>query len=85
MTSNEVLQDEPCQEIMVSIWLDRSGPAQNRPLDSTENRDETPVAHGIEDNPYSPNDDESLKLRIDSTHRKLKPNFRPIQVGDRSL
>jgi len=49
-------------------------------MNMSEKYDETPMARGIDDEaiPYSPGDDGSLKLRIDSTHRKLKP--RHIQL-----
>lgn len=42
--------------------------------------DGTPMARGVDDeaSPYSPDGDDSLKPRIDSTHRKLKP--RHIQL-----
>lgn len=65
---------------MASTGLYRPGAAQARSVDRPEKCDETPMARGFGDEevPYSPGDDDSLKPRIDSTHRRLKP--RHIQL-----
>lgn len=65
---------------MASTSLDHPGGADARNVYSKEKFDDTAVSRDVDDQalPYSPDDTDSLKPRIDSTHRKLKP--RHIQL-----
>ena len=65
---------------MAATGVDRAHVAHVRSTSFSEKFDEMPMATGIDNEamPYSPDESDSLKPRIDSTHRKLKP--RHIQL-----
>lgn len=66
---------------MASTGLDRPGAPQVCSMTSLEKHDGTSKSHGIDEEapPHSlGGDDVSIRLGIDSTHRKLKP--RHIQL-----
>lgn len=59
---------------MATTGFDRPSAAHVRPMNVDEKYGGTPIDQGIDSEalPYSPSGDDSLKSRIDSTHRKLK-------------